>query len=135
MIRTGIILVDSEGKEHIYKPIGRTCWVRANGSNKEECLISAITKTKTGEQIDKSRVKIAKVEGKKLEIYILFTGKYYYFVRRICNNNYQVILNKKAGFSCENAKICTEQGGEITVFYFRNKLDSKRITSYYYVKW
>lgn len=135
MISNGMIYEDQKGNEHICKPIGRTCWVQANGSNKEECLISAITKTKTGEQIDKSRVKIAKVEGKKLEIYILFTGQSYYFVRKISNNYYQVILDNNGGFSCENAKIFVKQEGEITVFCFRDKESSKRVTPFYYVKW
>ncbi len=135
MIRTAIVCGDSEGKEHICKPIGRTCWVQVKEKNREDGLISAVIKAGTIERINVPRVIITKIEETNLEIYILFTGKYYYFVRRICNNNYQVILNKNAGFSCENAKICTEQGGEITVFYFRNKDNLKRITSYYYVKW
>ena len=135
MIRTGIILVDSEGKEHICKPIGRTCWVQVKENNTEEDFISAVINAGTTERINASRVNITKIEETNLQIYFLFTGKYYYFVRRICKNNYQVILNKNAGFLCENAKICTEQGGEITVFYFRNKDNLKRITPYYYVKW
>ena len=135
MIRTGIILVDSEGKEHICKPIGRTCWVQVKEKNREDGLISAVIKAGTTERINASRVKITKIEETNLQIYFLFTGKYYYFVRRICKNNYQVILNKNAGFSCENAKIFVKQEGEITVFCFRDKESSKRLTPFYSVKW
>ncbi len=126
---------EPNGSTHICTKKGIHKFVPFKGGLLHENIRKAV-KVVTGDSSIKADSVISPCPMSNMEIYILITENAYYFVRVHDNCVIEVVLDEDSngGFAIRK-RLVAHQEGDVTFFYYKDKVTGQRDGEYYFIAW